>query len=301
MDWRSVKFDWNRARAFLVTAEEGSLSAAARALDMAQPTLGRQVSALESELGVLLFDRIGKRLELTAAGVQLLDHVRAMGDAASRVSLAASGQSATLAGHVCVSASESFASHLLPPIIAALRRDEPGITVELLASDSLSDLRRREADIAVRNARPSDPELIARRLPDQAARFYATPEYLERIGQPSTSAALSHAEFIGFVDNAAYCEGLRNRGIDVDPRRSFPLTTASHLVHWQLVKAGAGIGIMAERIGDAEPGVCRAAPWLEPFRFPVWLVTHREIHTSRRIRRVFDRLAGAIAALSEPD
>src|SRR3954469_2836595 len=96
MDWRSVKFDWNRARAFLVTAEEGSLSAAARALGMAQPTLGRQVSALEEELGVVLFERIGRGLTLTAGGLDLLDHVRTMGEAANRVSLTASGQSQTI-------------------------------------------------------------------------------------------------------------------------------------------------------------------------------------------------------------
>jgi len=80
MDWRSVKFDWNRARAFLVTAEEGSLSAAARALGMAQPTLGRQVDALEEELGVVLFERVGRGFTLTPSGLELLDHVRAMGD-----------------------------------------------------------------------------------------------------------------------------------------------------------------------------------------------------------------------------
>ena len=98
MDWRSVKFDWNRARAFLVTAEEGSLSAAARALGMAQPTLGRQVSALESELGVILFERAGRGLALTQSGLELVEHVRAMGDAATRVSLTASGQSQSIEG-----------------------------------------------------------------------------------------------------------------------------------------------------------------------------------------------------------
>ena len=90
MDWRSVRFDWNRARAFLVTAEEGSLSAAARALGMSQPTLGRQVTALEEELGVLLFERVGRGLTLTTGGTDLLDHVRTMGDAANHVTLAAS-------------------------------------------------------------------------------------------------------------------------------------------------------------------------------------------------------------------
>jgi len=151
MDWNSVNFDWNRARAFLVTAEEGSLSAAARALGMAQPTLGRQVDALERELGVTLFQRVGRGLVLTPGGLALLDHVRAMGEAANRVSLSAFGQSQSIEGTICISASETYAAVLLPPIIAKLRLAEPRIKIEIIASHTTSDLRRREADIALRN------------------------------------------------------------------------------------------------------------------------------------------------------
>ena len=163
MNWKSMKFDWNRARAFLVTAEEGSLSAAARALEMTQPTLGRQVSALEQELGVALFERAGRGLVLTPSGLELVDHVRAMGEAANRVSLTASGQSQTIEGSICITASEIHAAYLLPPIIAKLRRAQPGIKVEIIASNAASDLRRREADIAIRSFRPTQPELIAKK------------------------------------------------------------------------------------------------------------------------------------------
>ena len=125
MDWRSVQFDWNRARAFLVTAEEGSLSAAARALKMTQPTLGRQVTALEQELGVTLFERRGRGLELTPTGLDLVEHVRAMGNAASSLSLTASGQSTSLEGRVCITATDVTAVFVLPPIIEKLRLAEP--------------------------------------------------------------------------------------------------------------------------------------------------------------------------------
>ena len=108
-----MKFDWNRARAFLVTAEEGSLSAAARALGMAQPTLGRQVRALEEELGVALFERVGRGLNLTPGGLELADHVRAMGDAATRVSLTASGQSQSIEGTVTITATEVESAFIL--------------------------------------------------------------------------------------------------------------------------------------------------------------------------------------------
>ena len=140
MDWRSVKFDWNRAKAFLVTAEEGSLSAAARALGVAQPTLGRQVDALEEELGVILFERVGRGFALTPSGLELLDHVRAMGDAASRVALTAAGQSQSIEGTIRIAASEIHAAVLLPPIVAKLRRAEPGLHIELVASTRASDL-----------------------------------------------------------------------------------------------------------------------------------------------------------------
>jgi DNA-binding transcriptional LysR family regulator len=164
MDWRSVNFDWNRARAFLVTAEEGSLSAAARALNLTQPTLGRQVAALEQELGVALFEHSGRGLELTPSGIDLVEHVRAMGDAASRLSLSASGQSKSLEGNICMTATEVTAAFALPPIIAKLRRIEPGIEIELIASNSTSDLKRREADIAIRSFRPTQRDLIAKKV-----------------------------------------------------------------------------------------------------------------------------------------
>ena len=122
-----MKFDWNRARAFLVTAEEGSLSAAARSLGMTQPTLSRQVDALEDELGLVLFERVGRGLVLTRSGLELLEQVRGMGEAATRVSLTASGQTQSIEGAICITASEVNSAFWLPPIIAKLRAAHPGI------------------------------------------------------------------------------------------------------------------------------------------------------------------------------
>lgn len=170
MDWRAIRFDWNHARAFFVSAEEGSFSAAGRALGIAQPTIGRQVAALEEELGVALFQRVGHRLELTTAGLDLMEHVRAMSGAATHVSLAATRQSHAVEGTVCVTASELVAAHLLPPVVARLRRDHPGVELEIVASNAVRDLRRREADIAVRNFTPTQPDLVAKKLRDAVAR-----------------------------------------------------------------------------------------------------------------------------------
>jgi DNA-binding transcriptional LysR family regulator len=294
MDWRAVKFDWNRARAFLVTAEEGSLSAAARALGMAQPTLGRQVAALEDELGVVLFERAGRGLTLTPSGLDLLDHVRAMGDAAGRVSLAAGGQAHSIEGSICITASEIYSAFLLPPIVAKLRGLAPGIEVEIVASNAAVDLRRREADIAIRSFRPTQPDLIARKLRDDRARLYASDGYLDRIGPIAAPQDLNRADFIAFDTTHMMIDGLNALGLDLT-RKNFPVLTSSHLVQWELVKQGVGIGVFPEAIGDAEPRVRRALPGLAPLTFPIWLTTHRELNTSRRVRMVFDLLALELA------
>ena len=136
MNWLSVSFDWNQARAFLATAEEGSLSAAARALGQTQPTIGRQVAALEEDLGVTLFERVGRSLALTQSGLELLDHFRAMGDAASRISLTASGQSQAIEGQVSITATPVLATYRLPAILKRLRDEAPGIVIEIIASHS---------------------------------------------------------------------------------------------------------------------------------------------------------------------
>ena len=294
MDWRSVTFDWNRARAFLVTAEEGSLSAAARALGMTQPTLGRQVTALETELGVALFERGGRGLELTPSGLDLLEHVRAMGDSASRFSLAASGQSTSIEGSICITATEMMAAFVLPPILARLRKQEPGIEIELVASNSTSDLKRREADIAVRAFRPTQSDLIARRVRGATFYMYAASSYLRRLGNPASPEELANADFLGIDRTNVLVDLLGGFGIAVT-LRNFPVITENHLVLWELVKHGLGIGFMAEEIGDAEPLVERVLPGLDPVPTETWLVAHRELKTSRRVRTVFDFLASELS------
>lgn len=294
MDWKSVNFDWNHARAFLVTAEEGSLTAAAQALGTTQPTLGRQVSALEEDLGVVLFDRAGGRLVLTPGGEALLEFVQAMGESALHVSRVADSHATSLSGKVTVSVSEVYAAFLLPPILERLRIEEPEIEVEIMAENAVSDLGRREADIAVRNFRPEEQDLIARRIRDDFGRLYATPSYLESIGSPIRLEDFDKASFIGFADPASILEWLNAAGMNLT-ERNMPLTTRSYLVHWSMVKQGLGIGIMPQNIGDAEAAVVRACPDMPAFEFPIWLVSHRELRHSRRIRIVFDLLAEGLS------
>ncbi|NQZ81103.1 MAG: LysR family transcriptional regulator [Colwellia sp.] len=293
-DWRSIKFDWNRARAFLVTVEEGSLSAAARALNMTQPTLSRQVAALEQELGSVLFERAGQGLILTSSGLALVEHVRAMGNAASQLSLAANGQSQLIEGTICISASEVHSAFWLPPIIAKLRQLEPKIDIEIIASNQVSDLRRREADIAIRNFRPTQPDLIAKKIKDVNARLYATPQYIQQLGKLEYPEDLNSADFISIDGTGMYQDGLNSLGLTLT-KKNFPILTENYITHWQLVKQGLGIGIMPENIGDSEPLVQQVLPTLPAIEFPIWLTTHRELNTSRRVRIVFDLLAKELA------
>jgi DNA-binding transcriptional LysR family regulator len=295
MDWRAVNFDWNQAKAFLATAEEGSLSAAARALKLSQSTLSRQVEALEQELGLALFERVGKGLQLTPSGLALREHVRAMGDAAYRVSLSAASHSDSIEGTICISASEVYAALVLPPIIAKLHRLEPLIHIEIVASNTASDLLRREADIAIRNFPPTQPDLIARKVRNASLRLYAAPAYLDRIGNPRLPYDLHTAEFISIDSSGNFLKGLNALGLNLT-ERNFPILTQNILVMWELVKQGLGIGILDDVVGDAEPRVRRVVPELEPLVLPVWLVAHRELSTSRRVRMVFDLLVTELAA-----
>ena len=294
MNWQSVSFDWNRARAFLATAEEGSLSAAARALGQTQPTLGRQVAALEEDLGVTLFERVGRSLSLTQSGLELLDHFRAMGDAASRISLAASGQSQAIEGQVSITATNTMAIYHLPAMLKRIREEAPGIEIEVVASNDIRDLTRREADIAIRHVRPEQPDLIARLVGESSAHFYASTEYLDKHGRPETARDLSDADFIGSEHPERLLPVLNSLGLTLT-RRNFKITTTSWTVILALVKQGLGISLLSKEIAALTPGLEPVLPELDPIPFPIWLVTHRELHTSRRIRLVFDLLAEAFS------
>jgi DNA-binding transcriptional LysR family regulator len=297
MNWQAVAFDWNQARAFLVTAEEGSLSAAARALGLSQPTLGRQVAALEESLGVLLFERVGKSLSLTPTGQDLLAHVRLMGRAAADTSLAAAGHSEAIDGKVSVTAFDGAATYLLPGVLERLQSRAPGLQVDLLASNLVRDLQRREADIALRHVRPEQPDLVAKRLPDFAASLYASSAWLDRHGRPQTGQDLRNAPLIGYTTPGTMFADLQARGVPMT-ERNVRFATDNTVVAWEMVKRGLGIGVNMREIAAVTPDIEQVLPAFPPIPVPIWIVTHRELHTSRRIRLVFDLLAEAFSTLA---
>ena len=291
--------DWNQLRAFLATAETGSLSAAARQLGLTQPTLGRQVSAIEEHMGVTLFERGNKAMALTPTGLDLLEHARAMGAAAQALGLAATGHSEEVAGVVTVSAVDAVAVHLLAPLVGQLRQQEPGIAIEVIASNALSDLLRREADIAIRHVKPEQPDLIARLICTATAGFYASGSFIKVHGHPLIAKDASHVPFVGSDRSGGFLRYLQQHGLPL-LETNFSCYAESSLANWALVQQGLGIGTMFEDIARMTPGIVRVLDDVPPIHFPVWLVTHRELRTSRRIQLVFEALANGLAAAIQP-
>lgn len=286
--------DWNQLKAFLETAETGSLSAAARKLGLTQPTLSRQVAAIEQFMGVTLFERVGKSMALTPTGLDLLEHARAMGAAAEALGLAATGSSQAVRGVVSVSATDVVASVLLPPLVKKLHDQEPGIAIDVIPSNALSDLLRREADIAIRHVKPEQPDLIARLVREATAHFYASESWVNAHGHPRSAEDAARLSFVGSDRSGQYLGYLHMHGLPLS-EANFSCYADHSVAHWALVRQGMGIGVMMEEIALATPGMVRVLDDLPPVRFPVWLVTHRELRTSKRIRMVFDALAQGLA------
>lgn len=287
--------DWNLLRAFAATAEAGSLSAAARQLGLSQPTLSRQIAALESRLSLMLFERNGRYLQLTDAGRELLPHARDMGAAARQMALVASGQQSDLSGLVRITASEVYSAYLLPPILKDLRRRAPQITSEIVAGDDIRNLMAREADIALRNVRPEQPNLVARLVSERTGYFYAATSYLDTRGRPETIPELQDHDWIGMGDTDRYLGYMAQLGLALTADH-LPLRSVSGIAAWEMCKAGLGILPMDREIAKATPGLEPLLPEHLAVSFPIWLVAHREVHTSPRIRLVFDLLAEALSA-----
>lgn len=294
MNWDAISFDWNQIRAFMATADEGSLSAAARMLGQTQPTVGRQVARLEDTLGIALFERIGRGLVLTPSGRAVLEHVHKMADAAVNISLVAAGQTQAIEGKVRITASDVFAAYILPPMLQHLRDIAPRLEVDILAANDIRDIQRREADIAIRHVRPAQPELYARLVDEAEAYLYAATSYLKRRGHPKTKADLSQHDFVNFGSSDEMIGYLAPLGIKVT-KQNFHLGSNSGVVAWEYVQRGLGIAFMSANVGDTAPGVERLLPDMDPVVFPVWLITHRDLHTSPRIRLIFDTLAGFLS------
>jgi molybdate transport repressor ModE-like protein len=283
MESRSI--DWALLQSFLRVARAGSLSAAARASGISQPTLGRHMRALQDRLGKPLLTRTPSGQALTPAGAALLAEAEAMEAAAARIALAAAGASARLEGTVRLTASRMVAHYLLPPLLERLRRQEPGIQIELVASDQPENLLFRQADIALRMFRPESGDLTVQKLADLPLGLYAAKRYLARAGRPRNVEALMKLDFVGYDRSELMLQAMAKNGIAVS-RDFFALRCDDQLVHWALVRAGCGVGGMQIGIARADREVERIAPFLALPPLPLWLVVPEALRHVPRIARL---------------
>lgn len=287
-------FDWRLVRSFLAALDHGSLLAAARVLHTSQPTLGRHIAELESQLGVLLFERTGRGLVPTATALQLADAARGMATGADQMALTLAGSRGKMKGTVRITASTPVAVLLMPDILLQMRQALPDIQVELDANNAVSNLLRREADIAVRMVRPDQGSLVAKKIGDVAVGAYAHRAYLARRGPLRQPEDLLHHELIGGDSDNAILDGFKAMGQRVD-KTLFALRTDDLIVQWQALRAGLGIGFVAAYMARSDPEVVQVlAKQLHIPPLPMWLAVHREIRTNQRVRAVYDFLARAL-------
>lgn len=288
-----ANFDWRLVRSFLAALDSGSLLGAARTLRSTQPTIGRHVAELESQLGVLLFERSGRGLLPTPMALRLAESARAMETAADQLARSVSGAETGASGTVRITASQPVACILLPPVLAQMRQALPDIQVELVSSNEVTNLLRREADIAVRMVQPDQASLVARRIGKITLGAYADRDYLRRRGTPRQPQDLLAHDMVGYDRDDSILRGFASFGFPAG-NDAFAFRTDDMIAYWQAVRAGMGIGFIADYVARSDARVQPVLPMLKIPALPVWLAVHREIRTSRRIRAVYDFLAEAV-------
>jgi DNA-binding transcriptional LysR family regulator len=289
------RFDWALVKSFLAVLDAGSLMGAARRLGAQQPTLSRHIAELEAQLGAPLFERTGRGVTPTAVALAIAESARQMEAGADALQRRLAVQRDLSHGSVRITASQVVAAYLLPPVLANLQLEEPGIRIELVASNQLSNLLRREADIAVRMLRPEQASLVARKLAEVPIVAAAHSSYLARAGTPQKPEDLAQHRLIGYDRDDTIERGFAGFGIHLPPE-AFALRTDDQIAYGRLLAAGAGIGFVAAYNLRHWPGVVQVLPDLPIPPLPCWLAVHREIHASQVVRRTYDFLAQAIPA-----
>jgi DNA-binding transcriptional LysR family regulator len=288
--------EWELYRAFLGVLREGSLSGAARALGVAQPTVGRHVAALEAALGLVLFTRSQTGLLPTEAAFALRPHAQAMESTAAALERAASGLrdgADAVAGTVRISVSDIVGVEVMPAIVADLARRHPALKVELVLSNRVQDLLQREADIAVRMTAPRQEQLVARRVGAIELGFHAHPGYLERRGMPATLDDLAAHTLIGYDRPTPFVRQAA-KTLPGYARDRITLRTDSDVAQLALIRAGAGIGVCQVPLAARAPALVRVLADVFAFRLDTWVTMHEDLRASPRCRAAFDALVAGL-------
>jgi DNA-binding transcriptional LysR family regulator len=287
---------WELYRTFLAVLDEGSLSSAARVLGLTQPTVGRHVDALEAMLGLPLFTRSQAGLLPTDGAHALRSHAEAMQRTAASLERVAREFGAGVKGPVRISASEVIGVEVLPPILRSLTDKHPGLEHEVVLSNDVQDLVKREADIAVRMAPPKQDVLLASRVGDTVFGLHASPEYLKRRGAPKSVAELAQQHvLIGFDRETPFLRAARS-GLPWWGRDRFAYRCDSDLAQLALIRAGAGIGVCQVALARREPKLVRVLPDKFSVKSPTWIVMHADLRANPRFRSVFDGLVVGLRA-----
>ncbi|MTE01930.1 LysR family transcriptional regulator [Paracoccus sp. YIM 132242] len=290
----SEPVSWDDQHAFLLVFEHGSLSAAARALGQAQPTVRARIEALERKLGTVLFTRSSQGLLPTKAARALHVHARAMAHASEAFVRAASSSEGAVSGTVRIAVSEFMGQEVLPPMLARLRLRHPGLALEVAASNAPTDLTRQEADLALRTYRPGGEALVGRKLGEVALGLFAHRDYLAARGVPGELADLAAHDLIG-PDRSASDRRLAEAALPAPALARFVLRTDSHPGQLAAARAGLGIAVVQRPVGLADPDLRPVLPDLVLARLPLWLVAHRDLLAVPRVRACFDHLAREVA------
>ena len=287
--------DWDLYRTFIAVVQEGSLSGAARRLGLTQPTVARHIDALEGAIGTDLFLRSQRGLIPTEMALDLSPYAETLASTAAALMRTASGRAGEVRGSVRVSASEVVGVEHLPPILARLRRRHPSLVVELVLSNAVDDLLRREADIAVRMVEPVQETLVAQRLPPVALGLHAHRAYLERRGTPAAMEDLVGHDLIGFDRETPPIRAIVERFPALD-RPAFALRVDSDLAQLAAIRAGFGIGMCQVPVARRDPDLVHVLSNAVTVNLGLWIVMHEDLKTSARCRAVFDALAAGLAS-----
>jgi len=287
--------DWSLLRSFLAVIRRGSLSAAARATGLTQPTVGRHIDELEAQLGIALFTRSQVGLLPTEAARTLVPHAEAMETAFAALVRAAKtgGDAAQPRGVVRISASEIVGTFVLPPILADIRNRFPNIVIELVLNNRTDDLLRRDADIAVRMVRPKQEGLVARKLGIISLGLYAHRDYIGRFGLPETVDALAKHHIIGFDRDDHSARSVASAQLPIS-RETFSYRVDSDVAQVTAVEAGLGIGGMQKAMAKRNPALVPVLASQVAFELDCWLAVHEDQKDSAPIRALFDGLAAGL-------
>jgi DNA-binding transcriptional LysR family regulator len=285
--------DWSLYRSFLAVLQEGSLSGAARALGLTQPTMARHIEALERAVGFQLFLRSQQGLAATEGALELKPYAESLAATTAALMRTASGQGRAIKGTVRVSASEIVGAEVLPPILATLRERHPDLEIELVLSNAVENLLRRDADIAVRMVEPAQEALVIKRLGSITLGLHAHRRYLERAGVPRSLKDVDGYSMIGFDREAPAIRSMLQR-VPGFERVRFALRTDSDIAHLQAIRAGFGIGICQVALARRDPDLKRVLATAFELKLGVWLAMHENLRSTPRCRAVFDGLVAGL-------